>query len=283
MTDRVRWFTTNNPRIRVFALTCEVKPLGMADRTYTEAVDIDRRPPCHPSMLDDRISENFVIPFVNDLFGVQGIVEVSVRRHEIGIKIGSAFDWLDVAGPVKKILLDRFFRGKTDVAFESGSSSPRTQDEKDALSRPWGAVRLTTGFYMSELVRSVLQFADTEERRTAIQTVCDLLDDGCADEQKWRSAIQKLGGLCQAHPDAYKESGTWYDGDSCILALATAKETARAAMYKLYPTLHSDGEIEGVVYKAFKYLLRAMAQKAETAATCLKWVERELDLMPSRR
>lgn len=108
-----------------------------------------------------------------------------------------------------------------------------TQLEKEAQARNWGALPLTTGFYMTDMIRSVLQFADTDERCIAMSRVVDLLESGSTDETKWRFAINELQGLLTAHPDAHKESGTWYDGDSTILALAVAKEAACHALYML--------------------------------------------------
>ncbi|MBA3857256.1 MAG: hypothetical protein C0507_10150 [Cyanobacteria bacterium PR.3.49] len=151
--------------------------------------------------------------------------------------------------------------------------------EKQAQARNWGAVRLTSGFYMTDMVRSVLPVVDTEVRALAIQRVIDLLESGCADEHQWRHSIDELCGLLREHPDAHKESGTWYDGDPTILALATAKEAASHALYKLYPTLYCRGEAEGASYKVLKYMIRAMMQNPQTAASCLKWVERNVSIM----
>lgn len=152
----------------------------------------------------------------------------------------------------------------------------------EGLQRQWGALRLTTGFYLVDMVRSVLQFADTDERKQAIEKVITLLDSGCTEEQQWYLAAEALGDLLSAHPDRYKESGTWYDGEPSILALATAYEAAMASKFRLYPSLHSEGQIDGRIYKVFKYVLRAMMQKPETAVTALQWVERHVDLMPLR-
>lgn len=154
-----------------------------------------------------------------------------------------------------------------------------TPAEKEAQARNWGAMRLTTGFYMTDMLRSVLQFADTDERCIAMSRVVDLLEAGSTDETKWRFAINELAGLLQAHPDAHKESGTWYDGEPSILALAVAKEAACHALYKRFPSLYNRGEAEGAAYKVFKYVLRALMQKPETAAEGLKWVERNVDMM----
>lgn len=154
-----------------------------------------------------------------------------------------------------------------------------TQLEKEAQARNWGPLLLTTGFYMTDMIRSVLQFADTDERCIAMSRVVDLLESGCADEAKWRFAINELQGLLTAHPDAHKESGTWYDGDSTILALAVAKESACYALFKLFPRVYVRGEEHGAAYKVFKYTIRALMQKPETAVEALKWVERSIDLM----
>ncbi len=154
-----------------------------------------------------------------------------------------------------------------------------TQKEKEAQARNWGAVRLTTGFYMTDMVRSVLQFADTEERGLAISRVVEMLETGCSDEHQWRHAIDELCVLLRAHPDAHKESGTWYSGDPTILALAVAKEASCHALYKLYPSLYCRGEAESAAYKVFKYLLRALMQDPKTAADGLQWVERNVDFM----
>ena len=153
-----------------------------------------------------------------------------------------------------------------------------TQAEKEAQARNWGALKLTTGFYMTDMVRSVLQCADTDERGQAISRVVELLEAGCSDEQQWRHSINELCGLLRAHPDAHKESGTWYDGEPSILALAVAMEAASHALYKLYPRGYTRGEAYGSAYKVLKYLIRALMQKPETAATGLQWVERQLNL-----
>lgn len=151
--------------------------------------------------------------------------------------------------------------------------------EKQAQARNWGTVLLSTGFYMTDMVRSVLQFADTQERGLAIQRVVELLEAGCSDEHQWRHSIDQLCGLLRAHPESYKESGTWYDGDPSILALAVAKEAASHALCKLYPTLYYRGEAEGAAYKVLKYLIRALMQDPKTAADGLKWVERNINIM----
>ena len=153
-----------------------------------------------------------------------------------------------------------------------------TQAEKEAQARNWGALKLTTGFYMTDMVRSVLQCADTDERGQAISRVVELLEAGCSDEQQWRHSINELCGLLRAHPDAHKESGTWYYGEPSILALAVAMEAASHALYKLYPRVYTRGEAYGSAYKVLKYLIRALMQKPETAATGLQWVERQLNL-----
>lgn len=157
-----------------------------------------------------------------------------------------------------------------------------TQLEKEAQARNWGTVRLSTGFYLTDMVRSALQFCDCDERCIAISRVVELLEAGSTDETKWRFAINELAGLLQAHPDAHKESGTWYDGATSILALAVAKEAACHALYKLYPRTYYRGEAEGAAYKVFKYLLRALMQKPETAAEGLKWVERNVNIQQYR-
>jgi hypothetical protein len=154
-----------------------------------------------------------------------------------------------------------------------------TQLEKEAQARNWGALPLTTGFYMTDMIRSVLQFADTDERCIAMSRVVDLLESGSTDETKWRFAINELQGLLTAHPDAHKESGTWYDGDSTILALAVAKEAACHALYMLFPRSYYRGEERGAAYKVLKYTIRALMQKPETAVDALKWVERSINLM----
>ena len=156
------------------------------------------------------------------------------------------------------------------------------QAEKEAQARNWGALALTTGFYMTDMIRSVIKFADTEERSVAMQRVIELMEVGCADEHQWRYAINELHTLLVAHPDAHKESGTWYDGDSTILALAAAKEAACHALYKLHPRLYYRGEKDGAAYKVLKYVLRALMQHPETAGDCLKWVERSINLMQRR-
>lgn len=154
--------------------------------------------------------------------------------------------------------------------------------EKQAQARNWGTVLLSTGFYMTDMVRSVLQFADTEERGLAISRVVELLEAGCPDEHQWRHSIDELCGLLQAHPDRHKESGTWYDGAPSILALAVAKEAASHALYKLYPTVYCRGEAEFAAYKVLKYLIRAFMQDPKTAADGLKWVERNINIQQRR-
>ena len=157
-----------------------------------------------------------------------------------------------------------------------------TRTEREAQERNWGAVRLTTGFYMTDMVRSSLQFCDSDERTIAVSRVIELLEAGSTDETKWRFAINELAGLLQAHPDAYQESGTWYNGAPSILALAVAKEAACHALCKLFPTVYYRGEAEGTAYKVLKYLIRALMQRPETAAEGLKWVERNINMMPAR-
>lgn len=153
-----------------------------------------------------------------------------------------------------------------------------TQAEKEAQARNWGALSLTTGFYMTDMLRAVLQFADNDERGHAISRVVELLESGCASEQEWRHSINELCGLLRAHPDAHKESGTWYDGDSTILALAAAMEAASHALYKLFPRVYVRGEAYGADFKVLKYYMRAMMQHPETAGAALKWMERNINL-----
>ena len=124
---------------------------------------------------------------------------------------------------------------------------------------------LSTGFYLGDVVQTVLQFADTDERRAAVVYVQGLLQDRCSDEHVWRDAIEVLGRLLDAHPDAFKESGTWYDGDSSILALALTREAAYFAMRKPFPSIHSQDDIAGGAFKVLKYFFRAMAQKPENS------------------
>jgi len=156
------------------------------------------------------------------------------------------------------------------------------QREPDANTRQWSPLLLTTGFYLSELVSTALLVCDTKVRHMAVRNVLNLLQAGCEDEHQWQDAIETLSELLREHPDAHKESGTWYDGAPSILALAAAKEAATVAKFKLYPSLFSEGEINGRTFKVFKYVLRAMAQQPNTAMSGLKWVERVIDLQQTR-
>ena len=154
--------------------------------------------------------------------------------------------------------------------------------EQDATARQWTPLCLSVGFSLSEMVGPALSMTDSKVRHMAVRNVLNLLQAGCEDEHQWRDAIDTLCQLLREHPDALKESGTWYDGAPSILALAAAKEAATVAMYKLHPSLHDDAEIDGTVYKVLKYVLRALAQQPTTAMSGLKWVERVINLQPAR-
>jgi hypothetical protein len=142
----------------------------------------------------------------------------------------------------------------------------------------WATFSLSSGFFLGDVVRTAVNFAETEEQRVAIEKVCELMASGCRDEREWNAVIAELGQLCKEHPDSYKESGTWHDGAPSILGLALAYEAARFVVCKLYPGLHFEHEAEFHAYRVFVYLLRAMAEKPESAANCLKWVERVTNL-----
>lgn len=155
--------------------------------------------------------------------------------------------------------------------------------ESDAHVRQWSSLRLSVGFYLTEMVATALSICDTKTRSMVVQNVLDLFQAGCEDEHQWQNAIETLGELLREHPDAYRESGTWYDGAPSILALAAAQEAAVVAKFKLYPSLHTEDEIDACAYKVFKYVLRALAQKPDTAMSGLKWVERVANLQPARK
>jgi hypothetical protein len=160
------------------------------------------------------------------------------------------------------------------------NSADHTPPQQAVQDRQWSPLRLSIGFNLSELVSSALSMTDTRVRHMAVRNVLNLIQAGCNDEQQWRDAIETLGELIAVHPDAHKESGTWYDGAPSILALAAANEAATVAMFKLNPSLHSQDEIDGRTYKAFKYLLRGLAQQPDKAMSGLKWLERLLGLQP---
>lgn len=148
--------------------------------------------------------------------------------------------------------------------------------------RQWGALRLTTGFHLADIVGSVLLIGNTRESQEAVRRVYNLLQEACTDEHQWREAIDALNRLCNEHPDAHQQSGTWHDGDATLMSMALAMEAARAALYKLYPTLYDESRVDGCVFKMFKYLLRAMAQNPnpDSAVYCLQWIERTINLQP---
>jgi hypothetical protein len=146
--------------------------------------------------------------------------------------------------------------------------------EPDPLKRQWSPLRLSTGFYLHEMVSSALLVTDTRVRHMTVRNVLNLLQAGCEDEHQWRDAIETLGELIREHPDVHKQSGTWYDGAPSILALAAAQEAAIVARLRLYPSLHSEDEIAGHTYKVFKYVLRALLQDPKHAMSALKIIDR---------
>jgi hypothetical protein len=156
------------------------------------------------------------------------------------------------------------------------------QSAKKPSERQWGAMRLTTGFYLADIVGSVLLVGNTRESQAAVRRVYNLLQEACTDEHQWREAIDTLSRLCSEHPDAHRQSGSWSDGDATLMSMALAMEAARAALYNLYPTLYEEGRVEGCVFKMFKYLLRTMAQNPnpDSAVYCLQWIERTMSLQP---
>lgn len=154
--------------------------------------------------------------------------------------------------------------------------SEQSEIEKQRLQ--WATFSLSSGFYLGDVVRTAVNFAETMPQRDAIAKVGELMDSGCRDERQWKAVIEELGRLCQVHPDACKESGTWHDGAASILGLALAYEAARFMVCKLYPTLYPEHEADSHAHRVFVYLLRAMAEKPESAANCLKWVERVTNL-----
>lgn len=157
------------------------------------------------------------------------------------------------------------------------------QPTQKVPERQWGAMRLTTGFYLADIVGSVLLVGNTRESQAAVRRVYNLLQEACTDEHQWREAIDTLSRLCSEHPDAHRQSGSWSDGDATLMSMALAMEAARAALYKLYPTLYEEGRVEGCVFKMFKYLLRTMAQNPnpDSAVYCLQWIERTMSLQPA--
>jgi hypothetical protein len=158
------------------------------------------------------------------------------------------------------------------------NSEECAQREQEVRARQWQSLRLSVGFNLTELVSSALSVTDTRVRHLAVRNVLNLLEAGCDDEHQWRDAIEILSELLRDHPDAHKESGTWHDGASSILALAAAKEAATLALYKLYPSVYRQDEIDGLTYRVFKYVLRALAQRPDKAMSGLAWIERLIHL-----
>jgi hypothetical protein len=156
--------------------------------------------------------------------------------------------------------------------------SERQEREPDPQLRQWTPLLLSTGFSLSDLVDFALQIDNTRVAKMAIRNVSTLLAAGCEEERQWRDAIDTLGELLRGHPDITNYSGSTYDGAPTVLALASAQQVAQSALYRLYPSLHNNGEIEGSAFKAFKYLLRAWAQDPKAGATGIEWVERALNL-----
>lgn len=171
-----------------------------------------------------------------------------------------------------------FERNPTMTSITPGE---RKQRDQDADARQWLPLHLSLGFSLSEMVTTALSLTDTKTRRMGVGNVLDLLQAGCEDEHQWQKAIETLGKLLREHPDAYRESGTWYDGAPSLLALAAAQEAAVVAKFKLYPSLHTEDEIDACAYKVFKYVLRALAQQPDTAMCGLQWVERVANLQPA--
>jgi hypothetical protein len=156
-----------------------------------------------------------------------------------------------------------------------------TQPTQESRERDWTAMHLGIGFFMSDMVRNVLPMADTKVRQMAVRNVLNLIIAGCTSEHDWRDAIDTLGELLRAHPDAHLESGTWYNGSPSILCLAAAQQAAVVSMQRLYPTLHSEDEIRGHSFKLFKYVLRAHA-KSHANPEDLNWLELALSLPPAK-
>lgn len=150
--------------------------------------------------------------------------------------------------------------------------------EPDLRKRLWSPLLLSVGFSLSELIDFALQIDNTKVGKAAIRHVSTLLTDGCEDEHQWRDAIYTLGEILHGHPDISNYSGTWYEGKPTVMAIASAQAVAITAVYKLYPSLYENGEIEGSTFKALKYLLRAWAQVPNACRNEIKWLERVLNL-----
>lgn len=141
----------------------------------------------------------------------------------------------------------------------------------------WSPLLLSTGFHLEDLVRTALTMCDTPVQRLAVQNVLRLLEAGCTDEHEFRDAIAALSELCRTHPERNQSSGGWYSGPASLLAMGVAQEAATSARCSLYPSIHTNGEIEGSAFKAFKYLLDAMAQSQNQAMPGLKWLSGALN------
>lgn len=156
--------------------------------------------------------------------------------------------------------------------------SKSKERDPDPRSRQWTPLLFSTGFRLSDLVEFAHQIDNTRVARLAIRNVSTLLEAGCEDEHQWRDAAETLGELITGHPDITNYSGSWYSGKPTVLALCAAREVAEAAMMRLYPSLHEDAVINGTVFKAFKYLLRAWAQDPKAGPKGMEWLERSLNL-----
>lgn len=144
-------------------------------------------------------------------------------------------------------------------------------------------MRLSTGFYFQDLIRSVLVFADTPESVVCIERVINLFETDCRNAGQWQDASEMLGKLCYAHPDAYKESGTWLDGAPSLMAMGAAMEAASCVSHELcWGEDNKDGIARGKAFKAFKYVLRAFRDAGpDKAQSCLTWLERSLEIPPA--
>lgn len=146
----------------------------------------------------------------------------------------------------------------------------------------WQAFHLTTGWYLSGLVDSVLGLATDEGQRAAIARVQALFQSESRDEHEWLQAETALGELISRHPARFHESGTWHDGAADLLAMAAAMEACTCIRFKLFPTLHEPHEVNARAYKCMKYVLRAFTyiDDIEKVRGCLRWIEREVELVP---
>lgn len=156
--------------------------------------------------------------------------------------------------------------------------SQRQEREPDPQARQWSPLLLSTGFSLSDLVEFAHRIDNSRVAKMAIRNVSTLLAAGCEDEHQWRDAMDTLDEILHGNPDITGYSGSWYDGKPTILAVAAAREVALSAKYRLYPSLHKDGEIEGTAFKAFKYLLRAWAQDPKEGPKGIEWLYQVINL-----